>query len=405
MLTKPYPLGFTPQRETRSTTAKAPWSLGLALPLWLVLGCLSRPAVAADGPVVTVARVTTAIPGATGIQIPVTTTGFTNIGMFILTLRFDITMVTFVSATTNPLLSGMTVTYLPAGSDNRAGLVLAWNSLSNVSLTDGSSLVNLTFDYINYSGIISLSYLYPDACRFKRWVSGSLTVLNIIPEYNFLLYGGIADHGAPVTYAPLILNPVPGALSIPITVTGFTNIGSISLSLEYDPAVITFQNTFTKNPIFNAAFGVSDNVGSGGKKYISIGWYGNSVNLTDGATMVTLNFTYLTAGTNCALHWLNNNASSEYTDDMATSLIDLPTPTYYKDGAVGLPLVHSLRITNAAPGFATISWTLPSSGFVLQETLNLSPTNWNNAPSGPTNPVTVPTTGPARFYRLLQTGP
>ena len=56
-------------------------------------------------------------------------------------------------------------------------------------------------------------------------------------------------------------------------------------------------------------------------------------------------------------------------------------------------------------GFAKLWWTPPDSGFVLQETLNLSPANWNNAPSGPTNPVTVPITGPARFYRLLQTGP
>ena len=72
---------------------------------------------------------------------------------------------------------------------------------------------------------------------------------------------------------------------------------------------------------------------------------------------------------------------------------------------MGLPAVSSLHITNATPGFATLWWTPPATSFVLQETLSLSPTNWNNAPSGRTNPVTVPATGPTRFYRLLQTGP
>ena len=66
---------------------------------------------------------------------------------------------------------------------------------------------------------------------------------------------------------------------------------------------------------------------------------------------------------------------------------------------VGAP---TLTIVPAASGQATISWTPDTPGFVLQETWTLSPANWTNAPSGATNPVTVPATFPSRFYRVFK---
>ena len=60
----------------------------------------------------------------------------------------------------------------------------------------------------------------------------------------------------------------------------------------------------------------------------------------------------------------------------------------------------TLAIIPAAPGWATISWTPPTPGFVLQETTSLSPSNWTNSPSGATNPITVHAVPPSKFYRL-----
>jgi len=60
----------------------------------------------------------------------------------------------------------------------------------------------------------------------------------------------------------------------------------------------------------------------------------------------------------------------------------------------------TLVIVPAAPGSATISWTPATPGFALQENLNLATTNWVNSPSGTTNPIVVPATAPAKFYRL-----
>ena len=63
----------------------------------------------------------------------------------------------------------------------------------------------------------------------------------------------------------------------------------------------------------------------------------------------------------------------------------------------------TLTIAPASPGFATLSW-LPATGtnWILRERLSLTAGAWTNSPSGFTNPVTVPVTPSARFYRLFK---
>jgi hypothetical protein len=61
-----------------------------------------------------------------------------------------------------------------------------------------------------------------------------------------------------------------------------------------------------------------------------------------------------------------------------------------------------LTIAPATQGNATISWTPSTPGFVLQESLSPSPTNWVNSASGTTNPIVVPATAPTKFYRLFK---
>ena len=66
------------------------------------------------------------------------------------------------------------------------------------------------------------------------------------------------------------------------------------------------------------------------------------------------------------------------------------------------PLVPTLHITNAVPGFSTIWWTPPTSRFTLQSAESPSPANWVNALSGISNPATILATLPGRFYRLFK---
>jgi len=295
----------------------------------------------ADAPVTTAGRVTNATPGNHSVPVDVTVTGFSNIGKFFLTLSFDTTRVRYVSSTTNSSLTGMTVTYTSPAGNTWGKLVFAWTGAANVSLADGSSLVNLIFHYVTGTGI--LSWVYSDgACQYKRYVGTTLITLNDSPQYLFYLNGGISNRTAPFTFAPTFTNPVAGStLPVTITVNGFTDIGALTLYLEYDPAVITYLS-FTKNPTFGSAFQVGDITGFGSKRMIVIQWYGPSDTLANGSTLCTLNFNYPSANCNpCALSWFDSGPSCEYADGSGNVLIDMPQATYYFNGLVAEGLLYT----------------------------------------------------------------
>jgi hypothetical protein len=70
--------------------------------------------------------------------------------------------------------------------------------------------------------------------------------------------------------------------------------------------------------------------------------------------------------------------------------------------AVQSPGYPWLMLASTGPGQATVSWSPATPGYILQESLSLSPAVWTNSPSGSTNPIVVPATLPARFYRLFK---
>jgi hypothetical protein len=70
---------------------------------------------------------------------------------------------------------------------------------------------------------------------------------------------------------------------------------------------------------------------------------------------------------------------------------------------VQAPGAPTLYITSAAPGWTALWWTpVTGTNWVLQERTNLTLGAWTNSPSGAPNPVTVPATLPAKFYRLFK---
>lgn len=65
---------------------------------------------------------------------------------------------------------------------------------------------------------------------------------------------------------------------------------------------------------------------------------------------------------------------------------------------VGAPTLH---IVQSGPN-VIISWSPATPGFVLQVETNLSIPHWPDAPSGATNPITLPASMMNRFFRLHQ---
>ena len=139
------------------------------------------------------------------------------------------------------------------------------------------------------------------------------------------------SQNAPVTTAAAVGNTSPGMVTIPLTVTGFSNIGAISLSIDYDHEVMTFIQGI-KNPLLPGNFAVADNDLGNGMHRVSMGWFGNPAALDDGSSIMDLQFTYISGVTN--LVWYDNGGSCEYANGNYIPLNDIPTSDFYINGAV-----------------------------------------------------------------------
>jgi hypothetical protein len=303
-----------------------------------------------NAPVTSTGRVTNANPGDPAVPVAVTVSGFTDIGGFTLTMKFDTTRVRYVSSTVSPALPGMAVSYVHPSGNTQGRLILSWSGASNMSLEEGSSIAGLVFHYVTGTGNLTWAYTFGQVCQYRRWSGSMLVTLNDYPKYLYYQNGGISYRGAPSAVAPIIQDPVTGALPVAITVNDFNNINAFTLYLEYDPAIIAYQNSFIKNPAFDSNFIVGDNPGSGGKKNIVIQWYGSPVNLSGGETLCTLNFNYPSATCNaCLLKWFDSGPTCQYSEANGDVLIDSPKIFYYSDGivAAGLPVTWTGSLSNS----------------------------------------------------------
>jgi len=138
------------------------------------------------------------------------------------------------------------------------------------------------------------------------------------------------SQNAPVTTCSTVSGALPGNVSVPLTVTGFTSIGAISLSIDYNYTVMQFVQGVPNSSLAGFLSGDSD-LGNGFHR-ITMGWFGSGSSLPDGSTIMTLIFNYV--GGNTPLTWFENGSSCEYADAMGTVLNDSPPENYYLNGYV-----------------------------------------------------------------------
>lgn len=157
---------------------------------------------------------------------------------------------------------------------------------------------------------------------FLRWLFAGCFVV---------LFGLVHSQNAPITIAPVFYNVTPGEVTVPVTVTGFDQIGAISLNLEYDPSVLTFVQGI-QNPALTGMFAIGSNLLPSGMQSLAIGWFGNAQSLDDGSAIVDLKFNFLGGTTN--LTWFDDGGSCEYTDAEYYALNDIPTACHFRNGII-----------------------------------------------------------------------
>lgn len=284
-------------------------------------------------PITTVASIVNATTIPADVIVPVTVTDFTDIGNIKLTLLYQSTCVTYISATLNPAFTGMTVNSATPGK-----LIITWNGTTGVTLPDQTHLLDLTFTYV-----ISTSSLQWEigstTCKYKKYAGGSYTACIDQPYENFYINGGVSNRSAPITIAAVTPEAIPGNYPIQVMVVDFSSISAISFSLEYDPDVLTYLDTYTINPVLaSGVLNIGNNPGDPGKMNISLSWFGGTVNLPDSSILISFDFSY--SNTNAGystLRWVENvenGSTCEYGDEYGISLLDSPTSYHYKNGLI-----------------------------------------------------------------------
>ena len=217
---------------------------------------------------------------------------------------------------------------------------------------------------------------------------------------NYILFIGVFSfisvtlHGAdaPLTKIGTIKDAKPGQpVTVPVTVTGFTKIGSFYLYLEYDNTNLKYSSV-TKNSGLTGNFDINDIDLGDGKHRIILSWSGGifGISLQDGSSIVDFVFNYV-AGL-AELKW--NTASDDYcayTDPKAIRLNDNPKSTYYVNGEVSSLLPSAPKV-----GAITQPTYEISTGSV--ELTGLPSDTWT------INPGAISGTGPSHIISSLSAG-
>jgi hypothetical protein len=295
--------------------------------------------------------------------VPVTVTGFSDIGSFTLSLDYTTGTLTYVSYAVNSAFQGVTINTSTPGR-----LVFTWpQSGYGISLPDLTTLLTITFTY-NTTGACGYLNWYDNgnSCKYTKYAGGTYATLTDTPAATYYINGAITNHPAPFTIAPVITNATTGSVTVPVKVANFYNIGSIYLNLVYSSNVLTYVS-YTQNSGVPGSFVVGNNPFSGNKRMITMSWYGSGFALADSSILITLTFTYASTAGNASyseLTWYDDDGSScDYSDAQYHLLYDGQTSYFYRNGVVAnmraprawLPCLANATISSAVqlPVYAT----------------------------------------------------
>ncbi len=281
---------------------------------------------AQNSPVLTLGKVSTA---SSAVTLPVTAAGFSNIASGDMKIVYDPEVTTPKKVTLGPDMTG-TFAYNFADT----GIIrIGWFTYPPVTLTDNSVIFTIEFakvtngtSMVNFDdGIIS-----PVDCQFH---DGSHKTLNDEPFSSYYLPGSVTfnEPAGPITTAPALAANTNENLAVPVTVKAFRNVGAVSLTMQYDPAVLDFisaENTggfpgLILNDPVPGTVTVSGTINEP-----------DGYSLPDESVFFTLNFRYL--GGSTTLSWNDEDGSScEYSGPLSASVFpDSPQSEYYINGMV-----------------------------------------------------------------------
>lgn len=261
----------------------------------------------------------------TTVTIPITVTNFNSIGSCNLKLSYNPSVAIANNVTTSQQLGGQLATNL----DEAGIIVLGWYTYPGLTLPDNTVIFNIEFSQVT-SG--STDIIWEDDGYSCAWSDDEFNYLNDLPTSSYYINGNINFQLdiAPHTIAPTMMSCDNSNIDIPVKVTGFNNIGAVSLTLQYDASSFSFLS-FTNNSGFP---GLIVNESSPGT--ITAGGFSSSIDgfsVADSSVLFTLH--YNTLGNSTELNWYDDGISCEYTGPAPSYSIldDSPQESFYFDGS------------------------------------------------------------------------
>jgi hypothetical protein len=259
-------------------------------------------------------------------QLDITADNFDNIGTVSLAFEYDPDVIAYLNDFSSDL-AGLTVDVHPGTGGNNK-IVLGWFG-DPATIPDGGLLVSLDFNYI--SGETALEWLNDGyACEYTDWQYLSLYDS---PFTEYYINGFTGPVLAPRIKADTVEALAGSMVTIPARVWDFNNINSMSLTLDYDPDILTFECA-TILPALAGSFGAT--VTTPGR--LELDWTNAAEkSASDGSAIIFLDFLY--NGGPSVLTWYNDGASCQFTHGPSyTPLPDVPTEQFYHNGkTLGAP--------------------------------------------------------------------
>jgi len=224
-----------------------------------------------------------------------------------------------------------------------------------------------------------------------KMIISSVRIFLLTGIFSFMSFTLLAVN-APITTAAIVLNAIPGQhVTVPVTVTGFANIGSFYLCLDYEYDKLHYMSGNYNSSVLGGVCNIGDmNLGNGFHRLI-ISWYGlTGVSLADGTSIVNYVFTYVSGP--APLQWFDNGFSCSYSDPLGNSLNDIPASTYYINGSVSesTTSVNAKVFLEGPYSAGTMSTSLRTLGKIpLLQPYSVSPWNYNGSEQVASIPANV----------------
>lgn len=265
--------------------------------------------------------------------VPISVVDFNDIGAVSLTIHYDEAIALATNVLPHSALGGN----FSFNTGNAGEVIISWYNLSGITLSDNSELFIIEFQRVKPAGITQLEWFDVDSisCEYAKYDGGAYTVLFDSPTSSFYINGQLEFlPRAPSTYLPDVYECANSIINIPVKVTNFNDIGAISLTMHYDPAVLVYQGFIPHSSLptnFIVEADISGILIASG--YVTGGAPG--IDLPNDAVLFEAEFEYLGGTTN--LEWFDDGHSCEYASADApafTPLHDTPQNEFYHDGLV-----------------------------------------------------------------------